>query len=407
MDVDLSQNQNLFQDKEPTIFNAWLILFFVVITLFIALLYRLHDLSLLALLVLIVMGGAKTWSALSLGHMSCNTEAAQKRIFAGETLSMTTTVANKKFLPIWARLEWPKSHMAVVKENAQSSAWEAGILWYQQAHFLQTLTARRRGVYTAGPSHMQTSDLFGFFRTEKKLHKANTIIVYPKLVDVKKVDLPRRDLFGKPGSQHPVKDPVYITGTRDYQASSPTRHIHWKASARHARLQEKVFEPSQQGKIMVVLDVHGFSDKGLEDGFERTLEVIASLCLQIEQSGMALGFATNGTTAGGDFSMTPTGQGPQQVPAVLEALARVQMKPGKTLAQTMHQAVLAVRGVSCICFACENTLELNDMRRACRQKQIPLGMFVLQQHDASVTENENAADIPLIRELLAAKAVKT
>ena len=407
MDVDLSQNQNLFQDKEPTIFNAWLILFFVVITLFIALLYRLHDLSLLALLVLIVMGGAKAWSALSLGHVSCNTEAAQKRIFAGETLSMTTTVANKKFLPIWVRLEWPKSHMAVVKENAQSSAWEAGILWYQQAYFLQTLTARRRGVYTAGPSRMQTSDLFGFFRTEKKLHKANTIIVYPKLVDVKKVDLPRRDLFGKPGSQHPVKDPVYITGTRDYQASSPARHIHWKASARHARLQEKVFEPSQQGKIMVVLDVHGFSDKGLEDGFERTLEVIASLCLQIEQSGMALGFATNGTTAGGDFSMTPTGQGPQQVPAVLEALARVQMKAGKTLAQTMHQAVLAVRGVSCICFACENTLELNDMRRACRQKQIPLGMFVLQQHDASVTENENAADIPLIRELLAAKAVKT
>lgn len=407
MDVDIPQDQNLFQDKEPTLFNSWLILCFVVITLFIALLYRLNDLSLLALLVLIIMGGAKMWSTLSLSRVTCETEAAQKRVFAGETLSMTTTVANKKFLPIWIGLEWPESHMAVVKDKAQSSTREAGILWYQQAHFHQTLTARRRGVYTAGPSRMQTSDLFGFFRAEKKLHQTNTIIVYPKLVDIKKVGLPRRDLFGKPGSQHPVKDPVYITGTRDYQASSPARHIHWKASARHARLQEKVFEPSQQGKIMVVLDVHGFADKGLKDGFERTLEVIASLCLQIEQSGMALGFATNGTTAGGDFSMMPTGQGPQQVFYVLEALARVQMKPGKTLTQTMQKAVLAVRGISCIGFACENTLELDDMHRVCRQKQIPLSMFVLQQQDASpVAESETDASVPLIRELLAAEAVQ-
>ena len=255
--------------------------------------------------------------------------------------------------------------------RAKTSAQEAGILWYQQACFHQNLDALRRGVYSAGPSRMQTSDFFGFFRSEKSLHKTNTVIVYPKLVNVKKVDLPRRDLFGKPGNQHPVKDPVYITGTRDYQASSPARHIHWKASARHARLQEKVFEPSQQGKIMVVLDVDGFSDKGLEDAFERTLEVVASLCLQMENSGLAIGFATNGTTIGGDFSLTPTGQGPQQVPAVLEALARVQMNPGKSLAHTMQQAVLPVRGISCICFACENTMELNHMRQAVPAKTHP------------------------------------
>jgi len=403
METDFLEDQNVLQDREPTIFNSKLILFFVGITLFIALLYRQNDLSLLALLVLLVMAGCKVWSVLSLGRVSCETKAQQERVFAGETIVLTTTVANKKFLPVWIRLEWPAHHLAVVKDGkAQTTAQEAGILWHQQAFFQQTLTALRRGVYTAGPSHMQTSDFFGFFRTNKKLPKASAIIVYPKLVDVKKIDLPRRDLFGKPGSQHPIKDPVYITGTRDYQAASPARHIHWKASARHARLQEKVFEPSQQGKIMVVLDVDGFSKKALENEFERTLEVIASLCLQIEDAGMALGFATNGTTLGYDLSLTTIGQGPQQVPAVLEALARVQMKSRTSLTEIMQQAVIPVRGISCLCFACEDSPELTRMRLLCLQKHIPLTLFVHQRDGGSQTIETNAtADALLIEDQLA------
>jgi len=383
METDFLEDPNLLQDREPTIFNSLLILFFVGITLFIALLYRQHDLSLLALLVLFVMAGSKVWSVLSLGGVICETKAKQERAFAGETIALATTVANKKFLPIWIRLEWPARHLAVIKDgNATATAQEAAILWHQQACFQQTLTALRRGVYSAGPTRIQTSDLFGFYRTNKSLSKTNTIIVYPKLVEVKRIDLPRRDLFGKPGSQHPIKDPVYITGTRDYHAASPARHIHWKASARHARLQEKVFEPSQQGKIMVVLDVEGFSKHLLENEFERTLEVIASLCLQIENAGMALGFATNGTTLGGDYTLTPTGQGPQQIPAVLEALARVQMRSGKSLTETMQQAVMPVRGTSCLCFACEESPELKQMRLLCCQKHIPLTLFVHQPDGA-------------------------
>ena len=372
---------DLLQGREPTIFNSKLILFFVGITLFIALLYRQNDLSLLALLVLLVMAGSKIWSALSLSRVTCETEAQQQRVFAGESIVLATTVANKKFLPVWIRLEWPARNLAMVADGkARDAVQEAGILWHQQACFQQRLTALRRGVYTAGPSSMQTSDLFGFFRTSKNLPQTNTIIVYPKLVAVKELDLPRHDLFGKPGSRHPINDPVYTTGTRDYQAASPARHIHWKASARHARLQEKVFEPSQQGKIMVVLDVDGFAEKRLEDAFERTLEIIAALCLQIEDAGMALGFATNGTTLGGEFSLTPTGQGPQQVSVVLEALARLQMRSSASLIEIIQQAVVPVHGISCLCFAYENALELEQTRLLCRQKHIPLMLFVHQVH---------------------------
>ena len=398
-------DHNLLEDREPTIFNSLLILFFVAIVLFIALLYRQNDLSLLALLVLIIMAGAKAWSVLSLAHVSCTTQTDRKRIFAGETLVMTSNVINKKFLPIWVRLEWPTQSVLVEKGGyTNAPAQESGVLWYQQASFLKKLTAQRRGVYSAGPSHLQTSDFFGFFRSGIRLQKASTIIVYPKLVDVKLVTLPRRDLFGKPGNQNPIKDPVYITGTRDYQASSPARHIHWKASARHARLQEKVFEPSQQGKIMVVLDVDGFYKKDLEDDFERTLEVIASLCLHLDRSGWVVGFATNGSTIGGNFSLIPTGQGPQQISHVLEALARVQVHADMPLSQIMYKAVLPMRGISCICFACNTSSALNHLRQVCRKKNIPLAAFVHQAGDNALASGKEAiTDIAFIKDLLTTK----
>ncbi|MBW1691959.1 MAG: DUF58 domain-containing protein, partial [Deltaproteobacteria bacterium] len=49
-----------------------------------------------------------------------------------------------------------------------------------------------------------------------------------------------------------------MLGTRDYQNWRPARHIHWKASASHNRLQEKVFEPSEQEKVLLAVEVSQF-----------------------------------------------------------------------------------------------------------------------------------------------------
>ena len=69
------------QTKEPTIFNSLLVCFFVSILLFIALLFRQKDLSLLSLLILLVMGGSKAWSTLNFYRISCDYHANKKRVF--------------------------------------------------------------------------------------------------------------------------------------------------------------------------------------------------------------------------------------------------------------------------------------------------------------------------------------
>jgi len=365
------------QIKEPTIFNSLVTCFFVTLLLFIALLFRQKDLSLLALLILLVMGGSKVWSSLNFFHISCDYHVDRKRVFPGETVSMESTIENKKFLPVWMRLAWPEHHaFKALNDKDPFSRHGADLLWHQQMQFQQDCIARHRGVYHLGPPILESSDFFGFFRKEKKLGQPVQVLVYPRLVPIKTISLPKQDWFDTPGANSPIKDPVYILGTRDYQPSRPSRHIHWKASARRLRLQEKIFEPSEFGTILLFLDVGSFDKDLAKDAFEHTLEVMASLSIKLNEAGYAVGLMTNGVIKGDVTSEVAPARNSHQLPAILEVLARLQIKPYRPITQTLQQAPFKRRGISCAYFSYtygENTAE---SKRILKARNIPVSIFV-------------------------------
>jgi len=370
-----------YQDREPTIFNSSIIIFFVATALFLALLYRRNDLALLAIVVLLIMGGSKIWGKASLSRVSCTLCVDKERVFPGETLSLTATIMNAKLLPVWVHMRWPHSNAFAPLDEEPLSRNGISLLWHQQARYDRHLVARRRGYYPLGPSHIRTSDLFGFFKSRKKLSAVTPVIVYPRKVALKPVQVPKYDLFGSPGDQSPVKDPVYILGTRDYQPSRPSRYIHWKASARHQRLQEKVFEPSRQGKIMLALDVGVFEKEGLVDEFEHTLEVMASLALRLDEMDFAVGLLTNGRSRGGDYSVVPAGRGPRQLPHILEALARLQMKQNARLSHVLKKIPGSLQGSSCALFCGQKKTDSDRMQRCCRKRNMRLTLFAWHVDD--------------------------
>jgi uncharacterized protein (DUF58 family) len=218
-------------------------------------------------------------------------------------------------------------------------------------------------------------DLFGFFPREKRIAGDIQVIVYPRLVPLKPFSLPSRDFFGVPGAKTPVQDPIYILGTRDYQHGRPARHIHWKASARHNRLQEKVFEPSEQKKVLLAVEVSQFEKAGASENFERTLEVVGSLAVESHQRSYALGFVTNGVVDGGP-SILPMGRSPHQLPAILEILARLKMRGNGSLAGMMCRALELPWGVSCVHFACEQDEGTRATAQYFSHRRVPM-IFVM------------------------------
>jgi len=364
----------------PSLFTITLIQFFVGALLFIALLYGQRDLTVLTLLVLGVISGARLWARMSLSGIKYRLRIDKQKVFPGEKLTLKLSAENAKLLPIWLEMKVPIGSLLQRSSGERVLTKESSLLWYQRTHFEWDLTAERRGVYQIGPLHILAGDLFSFFSKHKRAEEFHSIIVYPRLVSLKSFSLPRRDFFGVPRAKSPVQDPIYILGTRDYQHGQPSKYIHWKASARHNRLQEKVFESIQQEKVLLVVNVDPFARCKAEEDFERTLEIVASLAVRLDQRGHSVGLVANGTVKGGGPAIVPVARNYQQLPAILELLARLQMKPDRDLKDLLRHRLALAWGISCVYFSHEEDETVFSAKEYFTQRKTPVTFFVCQPH---------------------------
>ena len=366
-----------WQDRGvPTIFVVPLMQFFVGVLLFIALLHGQRDLIVLSLLVLGLVFGARLWTRISLSGIKTHSAVNKEKVFPGEKFTLRINTENKKFLPVWLQMQVPVTGSVHPSSGETTLAKEDSLWWYQRATFEWELTAKRRGMHQLGPPHILAGDLFAFFSREKKEEAFHQIIVYPRIVPLKSFPLPRRDFFGVPGAKSPVHDPIYILGTRDYQHGQPAKYIHWKASARHHRLQEKVFEPTEQEKILLVVDVNQFASLKVEEEFEKTLEIVASLAVRMDKRGYALGLVTNGAVVGGGPAMVPMARNRQQLPAILEVLARLRMESTGDLIDTLRRGLELHWGMSCVHFSYEEDGTVLAAEQYFKHRKTPVLFFV-------------------------------
>jgi uncharacterized protein (DUF58 family) len=341
------------EDREngvASLFIVPLVEFLVGIVLFSALLFHQTDLAFIAFVALGIGLGARLWSRFSLAGIECTCSVDKEIVFPDETLTLNVTVQNSKFLPVWLRVTVPLGEALRVSSQEKGGAsvsGQTGLLWYQRAGFEHRLVALRRGVHHIGPPGIIAGDLLGFFPREKKATGKRDVIVYPRLVPLKGMSFPKKDFFGVPGSKSPVQDPVYILGTRDYQHRQPARYIHWKASARYNRLQEKVFEPSKQEKILLLVDVARFEEKGARELFEQMIEVVASLAVRFHEAKCSVGFMTNGVVHQGP-SILRVRRDSTTPASILNILARLGIRQARSLGEMLTNGSALPWGLSCV-----------------------------------------------------------
>jgi uncharacterized protein (DUF58 family) len=360
------------EERAVSVFFVPLFQFFVGVFLFIALLYGFRELILFTSILLGIGIGANIWSRLSPLHISCDLGMDRLRVFPDETLKLRIQIINAKCLPVMVgiaiRFSSPSIHVDHEEEGFEAAC---GLLWYQRCRFQKELTFTRRGVYRLGPPGIMVGDLFGFYKREKQVESSIEVIVYPRIRGVRPVSLPKRDFYGTPGARGLVEDPVYIYGTRDYQPGRPVRRIHWKASARYNRMQEKLCEPAEREKAMLLLEVGRFAEARAEEAFERTIEEAASYAAWLDRKGRALGFAANSVLTGGRSPVIPVARGPGQLALILEALARVTIRPEGGLLEILSRVYPLPWGVTCLIFSCEPCEATTRIEASLRHRKIP------------------------------------
>lgn len=371
-------NTEVHDGGVPTALVVPLAQILVGIVLFIALLKGQRDVTLLCLFAFATVFGAKLWSKRSLSRLTCTLSLDKRRVFPGDQVGLELKAENAKFLPVWLQVSLSADESLCPAHAEPPLTRDSSLLWFQQVRFHWDFLAQRRGVYQLGTSGIRVGDPFGLFPRSKDSSDKLQLFVYPRLVPLKPFALPRRDFFGIPGAESPIQDPVYMLGTRDYQHNQPAKHIHWKASARHNHLQEKVFEPTSLEKVLLLLDVEGFSKNAAEEQFELMLEVAASLAARLDRQGYAVGFMTNGRLQAGGSPILPVSRNPQQLAAILEVLAKIQPKARENLFEILRHRPMLGAGISCLYLSYQESATAFKVGEYLRNRKVPVQFVVAQ-----------------------------
>ena len=352
--------------ENPSLFVEPFFHFLVVVFLFAGLLWKQNGITYLFVLLLIMINGARLWCRFSLRKVSSRLTPDRSKVFPGEEIILEGEVKGSGFLPVWLRIEAPlaggfssaagespsqKGAAAKLTGGDNTLSLEKRLFWRDGLTWNWNLTALKRGCYQVGPLNLESSDLLGFFQQKKVIRFSSYITVFPRIVSISRLPLPNEELFGRRGAAGPVVDPVYPVATRDYQPGRPARHIHWKASLRHNRLQERVFEPTSRKRIFLAIDVEELQKSGDENTFEAILEVAATLALRLNSEGTSLGLLVNGVTYPDRPVVLPFFRGEAHLQALLEGLAVLKMEKTQKFAELLEQSLELFRGGSCYYFS--------------------------------------------------------
>jgi uncharacterized protein (DUF58 family) len=290
--------------------------------------------------------GAWLWAKLSLCGIEyerdfCDVDGkrgygAEIRAFLGETVIVTLRVRNRKVLPLsWLRTvdvfpsDLPVRDINVTLNRAthqgeMSAFWRPGS--FETLERDLSIDCTRRGYAAYGPVTLATGDGFGWFERRARLPEVQRLIIYPRLYTAEAVGLPAKNPFGDRASdQRLFEDPLRTAGVRDWQPGDRLNRVHWRASAKQQQLLSRVYEPSEDPQIQIVLNVATLErhwEGILSDKHEHAVSIAGTLAYLAAEAKMPVGLMANSYLPGSDqvIRVLP-GRSPAQIGNILELLA--------------------------------------------------------------------------------------
>ena len=275
-----------------------------------------------------------------LKHMTCTRTFSNPTFFVGDEGELIEVVRNEKacILP-WMRAESRIS--PYIRLGRQDNLHVSGEMYYcslftvmphQQIRRRHKVRFLHRGYYDLGSVSLTAGDMLGLTKAHKIIDLSVPVLVYPRLLDPENLPVPLSRTLGEIVRQRQLlQDPFLIRGIRPYQPGDPVRDIHWPATARTGEVHVRVHDYTARTRLLVVLNMQSeelqwrdqLSDKDTEV-VEYAISLVATLCVQTLQSGLAVGFATNMPMAGSKEStiMLPA-DGTSREEDILSNLARL------------------------------------------------------------------------------------
>jgi uncharacterized protein (DUF58 family) len=199
----------------------------------------------------IVLLSSAVWSAFSLRGLVLLRSARSLRAQVGQVFEERFEVRNQSGLPhLWVEVRDESKLL-----GSRGSQVLTLIDSRQGRSYLARTRLRQRGAFTLGPTILSSGDLFGLFPVNRSFIAHDTLIVYPKLVNVAAFPNPAGLLSGGDALRRrtPQVTPN-ASSVREYVPGDPLSRIHWASTARRERFMVKEFELDPLADVWIFYD---------------------------------------------------------------------------------------------------------------------------------------------------------
>lgn len=299
---------------------------------------------------------SRSWNQLTLADIEFSRSLDTNRALPGDTVILSISVTNRKPLPTSSlRIDEAVDETIVPVGYRSTLSGGTGkrivhltghLRPYEKQTWTVPLHCAKRGSHPVGPASLRSGDPFGFFAARSDAADNLELLVYPRVHPLGQLELPGQRPAGEQRARTPITDSLLIRGLRDYRPEDSFRSIHWKATARLARLQVKVQEPVTTLSMMILLNLDSFEHvwEGIHiDNVELAIEVAASYANWALSERYSVGLRANGVVAGSDQPLhIPVGRGLTQQLTVMTGLARLGAYATLPFAHTVAHAIPSI-----------------------------------------------------------------
>ncbi len=274
------------------------------------------------------VGGAYLWARQMAGHVEVEREQHYGWAHVGDLLEERFALANHSFLPVlWLEIDDHSDLPGYSARIVRSAESNQAVTWRTEG------VCRQRGLFTLGPWRARMADPLGFFQVVQDHPETQSILIYPPIVHLPELRLPRGVATGAGRSSRAAQEvTANAASVRGYAPGDAINRVHWASTARRDELMVKTFDLEPSGNLWIVLDMDSAVQVG--EGEDSTEEygviLAASLSNRALEENRAAGLVAYGTSTpleGGEPEPLPTlvmpKKGRAQQWQILHALARV------------------------------------------------------------------------------------
>jgi uncharacterized protein (DUF58 family) len=288
------------------------------------------------LILLVGLGGAWLISYLWARSLARGLHLVREMRFGwaqvGDRLEERFTLINRAWVPaLWVEVIDHTTMPGYQAGRVTGAGNKSQTRWHTQG------TCTQRGLFTLGPTSLQTGDPFGLYTVTWHYPDSANVMVTPPILPLPSIEVAPggRAGEGRPRANAPERT-VSAASVRPYVRGDSVRWIHWRITAHQDSLFVRLLDGTPAGDWWIVLDLDQAVQAG--EGQASTEEHGVILAASLADRGLRLGRNVGLVAHGQDLIWLPPQAGDGQRWAILRALALARTGSG-SLAELLARAL--------------------------------------------------------------------